>query len=177
MHRRTASAGLRILQTEIDDAGTLSVLYGGERGCRLGLWITPAPQGMKTVLEGPPAGPYRAYSWRVGALAYVMLSQIDTARLRVIAETAHRVTTERRAINEAMAAALAESRRTSTRARFRAGQTIWTKSASPFVSSWTECQLTLEGRPRDGRRRPHAALPHPPNGEGGFKVPASSALK
>ncbi len=109
-----ASARLRILQTEIDDAGTLSVLYGGERGCRLGLWITPAPQGMKTALEGTPAGPYRAYSWRVGALAYVMLSQIDPARLRVIAETAHRVTTERRAINEAMAAALAESRRKST---------------------------------------------------------------
>ncbi len=109
-----ASARLRILQTEIDDAGTLSVLYGGERGCRLGLWITPAPQGMKTALEDTPAGPYQAYSWRVGALAYVMLSQIDPARLRVIAETAHRVTTERRAINEVMAAALAESRRKST---------------------------------------------------------------
>ncbi len=57
---------------------------------------------------------YRAWCFRVGALAYVMLSQIDTARFRVIAETAHRVTTERRAINEAMAAALAESRRKST---------------------------------------------------------------
>lgn len=37
-----------------------------------------------------------------------MLSQIDPT------ETAHRVTTERRAINEAMSAALAESRRKST---------------------------------------------------------------
>lgn len=109
-----ASARLRILQTEINDTGTLNVLYGGERGCRLGLWIMPAPQGMRTALESTPAGPYQAYSWRVGALAYVMLSQIDTARFRLIAETAHRVTTERRAINEAMAAALAESRSKST---------------------------------------------------------------
>lgn len=109
-----ASARLRILQTGINGAGALSVLYGGERGCRLGLWITPAPESLRTTLESTQAGPYQAYSWRVGALAYVMLSQIDPARFRVIAETAHRVTTERRAINEAMSAALAESRRKST---------------------------------------------------------------
>lgn len=108
-----ASARLRILQTEIDGAGALSVLYGGERGCRLGLWITPAPKGMRSDLESTRAGPYQAYGWRVGALAYVMLSQIEPERFRVIAETAHRVTTERRAINEAMSAALAESRRKS----------------------------------------------------------------
>ena len=109
-----ASARLRILQTEISGAGAVSVLYGGERGCRLGLWIMPAPEGLRSALESTRAGPYQAYSWRVGALAYVMLSQIEPARFRVIAETAHRVTTERRAINEAMAAALAESRRKST---------------------------------------------------------------
>lgn len=109
-----AAARLRILKTEINDAGTVSVLYGGERGCRLGLWITPAPEGTGSALESTQAGPYQAYSWRVGALAYVMLSQIEPARFRVISETAHRVTTERRVINETMAAALAESRRKST---------------------------------------------------------------
>lgn len=88
----------------------LHVAYGGTRGCRVTLWITLASADLGGTLTRYAADPYRVYSWRVGDLAYALVSSVDPTRFDVIARAAHKVTLERATPDAETVTALQRSR-------------------------------------------------------------------
>jgi hypothetical protein len=71
--------------------GGLFVGYVGTRGCRLGLWIAPAPAGLHEELLIAPAS--EAATWRVKDTGYrIVARDMDAARFRAVAEYLVQVT-------------------------------------------------------------------------------------
>jgi anti-sigma factor RsiW len=88
--------GVRFLPATDERSPAVHVAYGGTRGCRVTLWITPAPPGLDAEkLTLHQRGPYRVYGWRAGDLAYALISSVHPARFELIARTARKVTLER----------------------------------------------------------------------------------
>jgi anti-sigma factor RsiW len=88
--------GVRFVAATDERPPALHVAYGGTRGCRVTLWITPAPRGLDPMtLTLDQRGPYRVYGWRAGDLAYALISSVHPARFELIARTARTVTLER----------------------------------------------------------------------------------
>ena len=106
--------GVRFLPATDERSPALHVAYGGTRGCRVTLWITPAPPGldpMKLTLH--QRGPYRVYGWRAGDIAYALISSVHPARFELIARTARKVTLERVQPDDETRTALRRSRQQS----------------------------------------------------------------
>lgn len=62
--------------------------YRGSRGCKISLLIFPSPDALGDALSPFRDGHNEAYGWRVGGLAYVILSDgMDSARFRLLAES------------------------------------------------------------------------------------------
>lgn len=108
---RLTISGVNLVVAERDRPPAVHVAYSGTRGCRVTLWITPAPDGLGSALTlYESARPYRVYGWRAGDFAYALVSGVDPARLEVIARTAHKVTLDRVQPDVEMATALRRSR-------------------------------------------------------------------
>jgi len=72
----------------------LHLLYRGERGCRVSLWITSAPHDLRPGLREARHGDVLAFTWPLDGLAYTMLSRMNETRFRLIVTTAYRSTLE-----------------------------------------------------------------------------------
>ncbi len=103
-------SGARFLAAEHNDPPAIHVAYSGTRGCRVTLWITPAPAGLGSELTLYASSPYGVYGWRAGDLAYALVSSVDPARFEVIARATHKVTIERAQPDAETATALRRSR-------------------------------------------------------------------
>ncbi len=89
-------AGVRFISAAEDRLPAVHVAYGGTRGCRVTLWMTPSPPGFDGAeLSLQQRGAYQLYRWRAGNLAYALISGVDPARFELIARTARKVTLER----------------------------------------------------------------------------------
>lgn len=81
-------ARLRVVHAVVATAhapGGLYVGYVGTRGCRLGLWIAPAPAGLHEELLIATAG--ATATWRVKDTGYrIVARDMDPARFRAVAE-------------------------------------------------------------------------------------------
>jgi anti-sigma factor RsiW len=87
-------ARLRVVHAVVATAqapGGLFVGYIGTRGCRLGLWIAPAPAGLHEELLIASAG--ETATWRVKDTGYrIVARDMDAARFRAVAEYLVQVT-------------------------------------------------------------------------------------
>lgn len=64
----------------------LYVGYVGTNGCRLGLWIGPAPDGLAAGLTERRDGDLLGFTWRIGETGYAVMAQgMDPRRLTAIA--------------------------------------------------------------------------------------------
>jgi len=79
-------AGLALVLTE-ESAGGLYLGYEGSRGCRLGLWIAPAPADLAAALTGHHRDGLLLVTWRSGDTGFALLSQdMDPRRFAGIAQ-------------------------------------------------------------------------------------------
>ena len=104
--------GQRFLATG-DGPRRLQVLYGGERGCRLTLWVAVAATAAPEAMSGAQAGELGTWSWSEAGNRYVLVSAIEASRLRVIAETVERLTREYRPADPGLVVAMVDARNTS----------------------------------------------------------------
>jgi hypothetical protein len=83
-------ARLRIAHVVVTTArppGGLFVGYVGMRGCRLGLWVAPAPVGLGGELVFTRAGQALEAIWRVAGTGHRILAHdMDEARFRAVAD-------------------------------------------------------------------------------------------
>ena len=82
------------------------VLYGGEHGCRLSVWMAPASGDLDEALRQGEAAGFVTYGWQADGIDYVIVSAIAAARYRLIAETVHRLTFERHPVEPEAVVAL-----------------------------------------------------------------------
>lgn len=89
-------AGLSVAHLAVDASGRMPGLYVGYvgvNGCRLGLWIGPAPEGMPADLTERRAAETHSFTWRVGDTGYAVLARdMDERRLTAIAGYLERLT-------------------------------------------------------------------------------------
>lgn len=76
-----------------DSPVAVHVGYAGTRGCRISLWIAPAPRGMQQTPAPRGDQSDKAFSWRVGDLGYTMIaSRMDDERFLLIVQAAFNAT-------------------------------------------------------------------------------------
>lgn len=90
------SAGLSVAYLSVDASGRMPGLYVGYvgvNGCRLGLWIGPAPEALPADLTERRDAETHSFTWRVGDTAYTVLARdMDERRLTAIAGYLERLT-------------------------------------------------------------------------------------
>ena len=91
----------------------LQVLYGGERGCRLTLWVALTGSTAPEAMAGELVGDFGTWSWSEAGNRYILVSAIEASRLRVIAETVERLTREYRPADPGLVVAMVDARNTS----------------------------------------------------------------
>ncbi|WP_119459111.1 hypothetical protein [Rhodospirillaceae bacterium SYSU D60014] len=83
-----------VAATKSNGRPELYVGYVGVNGCRLGLWIGPAPARLAASLAEHRDGDVTSFTWRAGDIGYAVMARgMDEARLRAVAaylETATR---------------------------------------------------------------------------------------
>lgn len=91
-----AFARLRLAHVAIDASGQkpgLFVGYVGVNGCRLGLWIAPAAEGLTADLTEYRERNLTSFTWRVGSTGYAVLAaDMDERRLAAIARHLEQMT-------------------------------------------------------------------------------------
>lgn len=89
-------AHLSVAHLTVDASGRqpgLYIGYVGVNGCRLGLWIGPAPEGLPADLTEHRDAEAHSFTWRVGDMGYaVMARDMDARRLTAVAGYLERLT-------------------------------------------------------------------------------------
>lgn len=76
-----------VATSTLDGRPVLYVGYVGVRGCRLGLWVGPAPAELPSGLVEHREDGTRILSWRVGDTGYAAVARgMDANRLRAVAD-------------------------------------------------------------------------------------------
>ena len=87
-----------VAATEADGRPELYVGYVGVNGCRLGLWVGPAPALLSMGLTEHRKGAVTSFTWRADDIGYAVMARgMDEARLRAVA--AHLEATTRRRLD------------------------------------------------------------------------------
>lgn len=88
--------------------------YSGTRGCKLTLVIARIGRPLEDAFRRHEQGGRVAYSWRAGALGFVLLAEaMDGARFDLIARSVYRASIERLPFDDTTRMALVKSRRAS----------------------------------------------------------------
>ncbi len=89
----------------------LHVGYKGSRGCRISLWVSQEPAQVVADFTRHSYERLTAYSWRVGELTYVIMTEgMPVKRFEGIARAAYRYILEHRPLDKETRVALAQGR-------------------------------------------------------------------
>lgn len=90
-------------------AGTFAG-YRGSRGCRVGLWIADAAEGLGEAPSPIATAGLEGYAWRAGAIGYALVARgMDKARLAALADAVSRITHRQQRLDEALRTALRDT--------------------------------------------------------------------
>ncbi len=98
-------------ESTLDNGRALVLGYTGTRGCKVTLMVSPTLGTDGERIMRFEDGTVTAFAWRAHELGYLIVAEgMDAERFRLIAETVHRTSLERRTIDDETRIALAESR-------------------------------------------------------------------
>lgn len=98
----------------LEEGEALHLGYVGSRGCRVSLWVRPAPPTLSPDIAERDRDGASAYVWRAGELAYALIaSGMAADRLATLARAVHRASLERAPFDAETRTALRRSRETS----------------------------------------------------------------